>query len=182
MTLFTSEKLVAAQKQAADQMQKLGATAFTGLEKFVDVTLEATRSVWVDSAAEALAVLEAKNPRDALAAQASLVKPLAEKTLNYGRTVCAIASETGAELGRMAEGRVVEARKVATEVLEGLARQAPAGSEAAVAAVKTALDAGQQVADAVQVSARQVLSQAEQQMGAVADALISRVKTGSRRV
>ena len=181
MTPFNAEKIASANKEAMTQLQGLAATAFSGFEKFVDVTLEASRAVWVDSAAEALAVLDAKNPRDALAAQASLVKPLAEKTLAYGRTVYAIASETSAELGKAAEGKAAEVSKAAAEALENLAKNAPAGSETAVAAMKSALSASQQVADTVKATAKQAVAQAEQQLSAAADALISKVKTGPRR-
>ena len=47
--------------------------------------------------------------------------------------------------------------------------------------MKSALSASQQVADTVKATAKQAVAQAEQQLSAAADALISKVKTGPRR-
>jgi phasin family protein len=181
MTILTIEQIVAANQTAVAEAQALAATAFSGFEKLVELNLAATKSALFDNSADLYSVLNAKNANDALAAQAALVKPLAEKTLAYGRSVYAIASETGAELSKAAEAKVAEGQKTLASSLESLAKNAPAGSEAVVAVVKSAVTAGQNAIDSAKTSAKKAVELVEKQVATVSDNALNAVKTATSR-
>lgn len=178
---MTVEQILAANKTAAAEVQALAATAFAGFEKLVALNMAATKSALFDTTADFTSAFSAKNPTDALAAQASLVKPLAEKTLAYGRSVYEIATETGAELSAAAEGKFAEAQKTVATGLETMAKNAPAGTESLVAVVKSAVAASQNALESAKASAKQAVATAEKQAAALADNALSAVKTTSKK-
>lgn len=175
------EQILAANKTAVAEAQALAATAFAGFEKLVALNVAAAKSALFDTTSDFTSAFSAKTPTDALAAQASLVKPLAEKTLAYGRSVYAIASETGAELGAAAEGKLAEAQKTLAAAMDNMAKNAPAGTESLVAVVKSAVAASQNAMDTAKASAKQAVATAEKQAAALADNALSTVKTTSRK-
>ena len=71
---------------------------------------------------------------------AAQAQPNAEKALSYGRHLAAIALSTQAEFTKAAEAQIAEARSKVTALVDDIAKNAPAGSESAVAMLKSALD------------------------------------------
>jgi len=177
---MTVEQMMAANKTAVADAQALAATAFAGFEKMVALNMAATKSALFDTS-DFTSAFSAKNPTDALAAQASLVKPMAEKAIAYGREVYAIAAGTGAELSLAAEGKFAEAQKTLSASMEEMAKNAPAGTESMVAVVKQAVAASQNALDSAKASAKKAVEAAEKQVNAVADNAMSAVKTTSRK-
>lgn len=181
MTTFNAEQLVAANKNAVADMQALTTTVLAGFEKLVDLNMAATKSALFDTSADFMAAFGAQSPTDALAAQASLVKPMAEKSIAYSRALYSIASETGAELTKSAEAKLAENQKVVASAVATMAKNAPAGSETLVAMFSTAVNAGNNAIDAAKTSAKKAVEVAEKQANAVVDSALSSVKTTSRK-
>ena len=180
-TTLNVEQILAANKTAVADAQALAASAFAGFEKLVALNLATTKSALFDTSADFTSAFSAKNPADPLAAQASLVKPLAEKTIAYGREVYAIATGTVAELSIAAEGKLAEAQKTLATSLEEMAKNAPAGTESMLAVVKSAVAASQNAMDSAKASAKKAVEAAEKQVAAVTDNALSAVKTTSRK-
>jgi len=181
MSTLNLDQIAAASKNAVAEAQSLAATAFGGFEKLVELNLAATKSALFDTTGDLYSVFSAKNPTDALAAQASLVKPLAEKAISYGRSVYAIASETTAEFTKSAEAKIAEGQKNFTTALDTAAKNAPAGSESVVAVIKSAVTAGQNALDTAKSSAKKAVELAEKQAATVTDTALNAVKTTSRK-
>jgi phasin family protein len=177
MSTMTAEQIIAANKAAVAEAQALAATTLSGIEKLVGLQIAATKSALAQSTDDLLSIFSAQTPTDALAAQASLVKPLTEKTISYGRSVYEIASETSAEFTKVAEAKLAESQKVAAATLESFAKNAPAGSESVVAVIKSALVAGQNAVDTAKATAKKAIEAAEKQAAAVADTTLNAVKT-----
>lgn len=175
------EQILAANKTAVADAQALAASAFAGFEKLVELNLATTKSALFDTTGDFASAFSAKTPADALAAQASLVKPLAEKAIAYGRSVYAIAAGTTAELSIAAEGKLAEAQKSFAGALDEVAKNAPAGTESIVAVVKSAVAAGQNAVDTAKASAKKAVELAEKQANSATDAALSAVKTTSRK-
>lgn len=178
---FNVEQILAANKTAAADAHALAATAFAGFEKLVALNLAAVKDALFETSNDFSSAFSAQNPTDALAAQASLVKPLAEKAIAYGREVYAIAAGTTAELSVAAEGKIAEAQKTLSDSLEEMVKSAPAGTESLVAVVKSAVAAGQNAIDSAKASAKKAVESAEKQVNAVADNALSAVKTNGRK-
>jgi phasin family protein len=181
MTTLTVEQILAANKTALTEAQNIAATALAGFEKLVALNLSATKAALTETSAELLSTFTAQNPSDVLAAQAALIKPLAEKTVSYSRSVYAIASETTGELTKAAEAKTSEAQKVFANTLDTMAKNAPAGSESVVAAVKSALTAGQHAIETAKSTAKKAVEIAEKQAASVTETALNTVKSPARK-
>lgn len=181
MTTLNVEHIVAANKAVVTEAQNLAAASLAGFEKLVALNLATTKSALLDTSADVMAAFSAQNPTDALAAQAALVKPLAEKSVAYGRSVYAIASETGAELGKSVEAKLAEGQKAVATVVENITKNAPAGSETVVAMFTQVVNAGQTAVETAKTSAKKAVELAEKQANAAVDSALGAVKAPSRK-
>ena len=120
-------------------LSSLTAKTFEGMEKLVDLNISTARSTLEDSSTVARQLLSAKDPQEFFSVTASQAQPTAEKALSYGRQLATIATGTGAEFSKAAEGQIVEANRKVISLVDEVSKNAPAGSESFVAAVKTAI-------------------------------------------
>lgn len=117
----------------------LTAKTFEGVEKLVELNLSTARSTLEDSSAAARQLLGAKDPQEFFSLTASQAQPNAEKALAYSRQLASIATGAGAEFSKAAESQIVEANRKVISLVDEVSKNAPAGSENFVAAVKTAI-------------------------------------------
>jgi phasin family protein len=181
MTTLNIDTLLAANKAALAEAQTMAATALAGFEKLVELNVAATKSVVLDSSADLMSVFAAKTPADALAVQAAWVKPLAERSVAYSRSVYAIASETGAALTEAVEAKTAQSQKAMVSTLDEMAKNAPAGSESVVAVIKTAVAAGQNAVESAKTATKKAVELAEKQAATVVDTALNSVKAPARR-
>jgi len=109
------------------------------VEKLVELNISTARSTLEDSSAAARQLLGAKDPQEFFSLTASQAQPNAEKALSYSRQLASIATGTGAEFSKAAESQIVEANRKVISLVDEVSKNAPAGSESFVAAVKTAI-------------------------------------------
>ena len=138
MTINT-DKFVAANQAAVDSLLSVVNAALASAERIATLNLNAARSTVEDTAAAAKTVLAAKDPQAALAAQSALVQPAVEKAVAYSKSLYEISNEAQQELSKMFETQFGEFQKAAASLVEQATKNAPAGSEAIVAAVKDAV-------------------------------------------
>jgi phasin family protein len=117
----------------------LAGKAFDSVEKIADLNINAAKATIEDSSAIARQLLAAKDPQEALALAAAQAQPAAAKALAYGRHLAGIASSAQAELARTAEEQFVETGRKVSELVDDISKNAPAGSENAIAIVKSAI-------------------------------------------
>ena len=120
-------------------LSSLTAKTFEGVEKLVDLNITIARSTLEDSSNVARQLLSAKDPQEFFSVTASQAQPTAEKALSYSRQLASIATGTGAEFSKAAEGQIVEANRKVISLVDEVSKNAPAGSESFVAAFKTAI-------------------------------------------
>eukprot|EP01030_Chromulinospumella_sphaerica_P023131 gene23131-23142_t len=113
--------------------------AFEGVEKFVDLNLNAAKASLEESSATAKQLLAAKDPQEFFSLATAQAQPAAEKTLAYGRHLASIASSTGAEFSKAAETQIAETNRKVISLVDEVSKNAPAGTENAVAAFKSAI-------------------------------------------
>ena len=179
-TTFNVDTLTAAHKAAASDAQALAASTLAGFEKLVALNLTMARSALTKTSPDLLSAFSAKNPADALAAQASMAKPLAEQAVAYSRSVYAIAADVNATLTKIVEAQAASGQKQMEATIEALLKNAPAGSEPMVAAYKTALTASQNAIAMAKSSAMKAAEMADKQAKQLTDNALSVVKTHSR--
>jgi phasin family protein len=181
--MLTAEQVLASQKTTLDTLFGLTGKAFEGVEKLVELNVTATKAALAEAAGTTQALLGVKDAQELLALQAAMFQPLAEKTAAYSRHLYDIASGTGAEFGRSFEEQAAEAQRKFLTVVENAAKNAPAGSETAVAVLKSAVAAGTNAIETVQKAVKQASEVAEANFNAVANQAVNAAKstTGKKR-
>ena len=180
MTL-TAEQILAAHKANIEPLFGLTSKAFEGVEKLVELNVTASRAALTEAANHSQAMLNVKDAQELLALQAGLFQPLAEKAAAYSRHLYDIASGTGSEFGKAFESKAVEAQKNLTDLVETATKNAPAGSETAVAVMKSAVSAANNAYESVQKAVKQASDAAEANFNAVAASAADAAKSAVPR-
>jgi phasin family protein len=155
------EQLIAANKEALESFISFAGIMFVGTEKLIDLNLKTSKAAFADSAKSLKALASIKDVQELSDVQATFAQPVADKFAAYGRSVYAVASETQADLTKFFEERFAEANKNFVTALDKAAKSAPAGSDVAVAAVKSAVAAANQAYDVFSKASRQVVEATE---------------------
>jgi phasin family protein len=166
--MMTVDQIVAAQKANVETLFGLTNKAFAGVEKLMELNIHASKAALSEASDNAKAALSVKDAQELLALQAGLFQPLAEKTASYSRHLYDIASSTGAEFGAALEAQTAEGQKKYMSLIDGMYKNAPAGSESAVAMMKSAVSAANNAFDSVQKAVKQAGEMAEQNFNSVA--------------
>jgi hypothetical protein len=125
-------------------------------------------------------VLSAKDAQEFLALQASLLQPAAEKAAAYSRHLYDIAASTSADFSKAAEAQTAEAQAKFLSVVDSAVKNAPAGSENAVALVKSAVAAANNAFEGVQKAVKQATDVAEANFQAISAQATKATKTTKR--
>jgi phasin family protein len=178
MTL-TAEQIMASNKANIETLFGLTTKAFEGVEKLVELNMTASRAALSEAAQHTQAVMDVKDAQELIALQAGMLQPLAEKTAAYSRHLYDIASGTGTELGKAIESQAADVQKAFTNLVDNAAKNAPAGSETAVAVMKSAMSAATNAFESVQKAVKQASDVAEANFNAVASTAADAAKSAA---
>ncbi|MBT9477366.1 phasin family protein [Polaromonas sp.] len=167
-----AEQFTATQQANLDVFAGLSQKAFAGFEKLVELNLAAGKALMAESLANLQALGGAKDPQAFVKLQSGLAQPLAEKSAAYSRHVYEIVSGTGAEFTKAFESKAAESQKAVTTFVESSLKNAPAGSEAAVALFKSTLEASNTAMESAQKAAKQAAQAVESNLNAVSAAAV----------
>jgi len=181
LIMLTAEQIMASHKANIETLFGLTQKAFEGVEKLVELNVQATKAALAETANHAQAVMGVKDAQELLALQAGMVQPLAEKTAAYSRHLYDITSAAGAELSKTVESQTAEAQKKIEGLVESASKNAPAGSEAAVAAMKTAVAAANTAFESVQKAVKQASDMAETNFNTVSASAVNASKTATKK-
>jgi len=179
--MLTPEQVLASHKASVETLFGLTNKAFESVEKLVELNITATKAALAESAEHTTALLSVKDAQELLALQAGLFQPLAEKTAAYSRHLYEIASSTGSEFGKAFEVQATEAQKKFVNLVDSAAKNAPAGSETAVAVVKSAVAAANNAFESVQKAVKQAADVAEANFNAVQSQAVSATKAATKK-
>lgn len=178
--ITTPENLASANKASVEAFLTLANTAFASSERFAALNLNTARSFLEDGMANAKALLGAKDLQQLVALQTTLAQPTVEKFVSYSRNVYEIATLTQEEVSKIVESQFAEVNKTVASALDKAAKNAPAGSDVAVAAVKSAIAAANSAYDNISKAARQVAEIAEANMAAATSATVKAAGTAAK--
>jgi phasin family protein len=179
--MLTAEQVLASQTANVETLFGLTSKAFEGVEKLVELNITASKAALTEAADTTQAILGVKDAQELLALQAGLFQPLAEKTAAYSRHLYDITAGTSAEFGRTFENQAAEVQQKFLSVVDSAAKNAPAGSETAVAFFKSAIAAGNNALESVQKAVKQATDVAEANFNAVADQAAKVGKTTAKK-
>jgi phasin family protein len=174
MNSLAPEQTVAAQNAAFETMFGLAAKALESFEKLVDLNAQTVKSTLADHRDSVTKVFAVKDAQEFFALQATHAQQSVERAQAYWRHVYEIATSTQAELAAVAEARFKRSQHDAQTFVDGLAKNAPAGSDVVVSAWKSALGAAAESAnsayDAAKKAAQQAIDVAERNVSAASSA------------
>ncbi len=110
-----------------------------GVERLAALNLNAGRSFVEASFANFNALLGTTDVKSFVDLQQKLATPAIEKGMEYSRNVIAIATETKDKIAKEVETRVAAVNANVADLVDQALAAAPAGSEVAVEAVKSAM-------------------------------------------
>ena len=180
----TPEKFAAAAKTNVEaslsSASAFVATVFTAVERVSTLNLATARTAFDESVAFSKAVLAAKDPQAIAAMNLAALTPSVEKSIAYGRSLSVIGTDTKEELTKLVEAEAAVLGKNFDASLEELFKNAPAGSEAAVKAVKTALANASNAYEGATKAVKQVAAATQANVEKAAEAAVQNVEKGAK--
>jgi len=167
----TPEQIAAANKTGVETLIGLANTQFAALERLSALNFNVAKSAFEESVGYPRSLLGAKDPQEFASLSATAAQPALEKAIAYTRSVYEIATQTQTELSKLAEARAGELNKNMVGYLDKVSKNAPAGSDVAIAAVKSALAAANSAYDSISRATKQASEFAETNFAAATTAV-----------
>ena len=164
------QQVLNSQKAAIEALVSIQGSVFSGFEKLVDLNLKAIKATLDDVSEKSQQVASVKDTQEAVAMTSSLVQPNAEKAMAYSKHVYDIVTSVQADLSKLGEAQLAEGQKHMQDAIEQLTKNAPAGSESAVAMLKSGLVQANSAFDSMTKAAKQAAEVAEKNLAAATSA------------
>jgi phasin family protein len=164
------QQVLNSQKAAIEALVSIQGSVFGGFEKLVDLNLKAIKATLDEVSEKSQQVAAVKDAQEAVAMTSSLVQPNAEKAMAYSKHVYDIVSAVQADLAKLGEAQLAEGQKHMQDAIEQLTKNAPAGSESAVAMLKSGLTQANTAFDSMTKAAKQAAEVAEKNLAAATSA------------
>ena len=158
------------QKAAIDTFDAVQTSMFSGFEKFVDLNLKVMKATLDEVSQKSQQVASLKDAQEAVAMSSTLAQPAAEKAMAYSKHVYDIVSGVQADLSKLGETHATEGQKHVNDAIEQFSKHAPAGSESAVAMIKSGLAQATTAYEAMTKAAKEAAQTAESNLSAAATA------------
>jgi len=182
------KEIIDSQKATVDAFMAVQGTLFSGFEKLVDLNLKVIKATMDEVNEKAHEAMDVKDAQEAVAMSSSMVQPSAEKAMAYSKHVYDIVSGVQAELSKVVEGKIAENQKQVSETIDQMTRNAPSGSESAVAMLKSSMAQANAAYESMTKAAKQAADVTEKNlhaataatMKAASDAATGAAKTAAR--
>ena len=164
------EQIAASNKAGAEALLGLAKAQFAAFERLYALNMNVAKSAFEESTGYTRALLSAKDVQEVANLNASAAQPALEKMLSYSRGVYEASTQVQGEMAKVLEVQTAEFTRNMASALDKFAKTAPAGSDVAVAAVKSAMAAANTAYDSFTKVARQASEMAEANFSAAAAA------------
>jgi len=132
-------------------------------EKVIALNLAAGKASLDENAAAVKELLNANDPQAFLALASSYARLNSEKLTDYNHHLTDIASATKEEITKVAETRANEIRGTVSEFVNTIAKNAPAGTESAIALLKASMEQANVGFEKLNSTAKQATDTMQQQ-------------------
>lgn len=166
------QQFFASQKASLEKVLAVQNTFFSGFEKLVDLQLKAIKATLDEVAQKSQEAIDVKDPQEALALGSAWAQPGAERAMAYSKHVYDIVSGVQSDLARLAEDQLSQGREQLTEAIDHFAKNAPTGSESAVALMKSSLASATNAIESINRATKQAVQTAESNINAATDATL----------
>ncbi|WP_334134777.1 TIGR01841 family phasin [Tepidimonas sp.] len=165
--MMTIEQMMSVHKKNAATAFDLADKALAGVEKLAELNLQTAKTLLAETAEHTQAMLSVKDMQDLVALHNAMLQPLGEKVAAYNRHLYDIATGVSAEFTKVAEAQAAESHKQFLAALDSAVKNAPQGTEPAVAAVKQAVSTAAAAMESVQKAVKQASELAEANLKAM---------------
>lgn len=170
--LNSPEQFLNAQRTQLNTFLGLSQKSFANIEKVVELNLNAMKSYMEDSTEAVKALSSVKDVQEFVSVSTSISQPLGEKVVAYGKDLYKLQSGVASETAKLVEEQIAEANKSFVELFESATKNAPAGTESAVALMKSAMTAANSAYDSVSKATKQAVEMAEANVSAATQATL----------
>jgi phasin family protein len=150
------EQMTAANKETVATTMALAGIAATTAEKVMDLNIGVIKTAIAAATENGKAIADAKDAQSLSAIQTQWAQPSLESITAYMKDSYDILTESQADVTKIVEARMADANKAIVSTLDQAEKNAPAGSDVAVAAMKSAVAAANQAYDAFAKAGKQV--------------------------
>lgn len=157
----TPEQIAATNKAGVEAILGLANSQFAAFERLSALNFNATKAAFEEAIGHTKALMGAKDVQEFVNLNATAAQPALEKAIAYSRSIYEVANQTQSELTKAIEAQAAEFNKSVVGLLDKYSKNAPAGSDVAVAAVKSALAAANSAYDSFTKVAKQATEIAE---------------------
>ncbi|HEX4856602.1 MAG TPA: phasin family protein [Limnobacter sp.] len=168
--MMTPEQFLDVQKANLEKVLGFSQQSFSNVEKLVELNLNAVKTYMDDSVEAVKALASAKDIQEFVAVSNSVSQPITERVAAYGKDLYSLSSGIVSDTARLVEEQVSESNRQFVEMFEAASRNAPAGTESAMALMKSAMTAANNAYDSVSKATKQAVEMAETNLEAASRA------------
>jgi phasin family protein len=167
----TPEQVRVTAKANLDAIIEIATTQFSAVEKIANLQAVAIKSAFEDTLANARALAATNDPQEYLKLQASFAQPAYEKAMAYSKGVYEVATQTNAEMAKLAERRIAEWNEGVVSFFDKALKNIPGASDAVVGAMKQAIAAGNSAYENLTKATKQATEMAEANVAAATESV-----------
>ena len=159
--MTTAAPLSELNRSTVDTAARLTRISLDSAERAFAIQLEYAKGAVTQATLTARAVSQVKDVQQLLSLRARIAENAVENLMGYSRSLYEVASEAQSELSKLAEERMASYQQAVVEAVDQATKAAPAGSDVALAAMKSTLTAATAAFDTFNKAARQAASYAD---------------------
>jgi phasin family protein len=179
--MFTApEQFADVNKSTIDAALKFAKVSFDATERLVGLQLAVGRDALSESAKNATLLSEVRDVQDLTALRGKVAETSSDKWTNYSKAIYEVAQQTQAQWSNLFEAQVTEMNKSVAVALDKVAKTAPAGTDVAIAAIKSSITAASAAFDSMTKAAKQVATMTDANVKAAASATNAAVKSAKK--
>ncbi|MBI3372074.1 MAG: TIGR01841 family phasin [Betaproteobacteria bacterium] len=176
----TPEQIESVNTAAVDAILSVAAFQFSTIQRLVNLNAITVKAAFEGSIANARALVGAKDLQEFVKLQTTFAQPAIEKAIADSKSMYEVAVQSNADFSQIAQRRVAEWNEKLVSLLDKDGRDAPAGSDVAVTAVKQMIAAANAAYDSFMQAAKQATEIAEANDAAASDSLKQQAGQGKK--
>ena len=167
------EHLLALNKANLEVAAKFAGVYLQGAERILELQLKIAKNAFADTVENAKAIAAVKDVKELAALKDTLAQPSIEKATAYAKSIYDVTTATQAEFGKLVEEQIADFNKQFVTVLDRMVKNAPAGSEVGIAALKSGIAAANGAYENLSKVAKQITEVTQSNIEAAAKQTIS---------
>jgi phasin family protein len=176
----TPEQFLALNKANLEVAAKFAGVALQGAERIMELQLKAAKNAFADTVENAKVIAAVKDIKEFAALKDSLAQPSIERATAYAKNIYDVTAATQAEFGKLVDEQIADFNKQFVTVLDKMVKNAPAGSEVGIAALKSGIAAANGAYENLSKVAKQITEVTQSNIEAAAKQTINGAKKAKK--